>query len=396
MIVINDKSRCCGCSACSQICPTNCISMVRDEEGFLYPVVNESECIKCDLCLKVCPYLNEKIPQKPIKVFAVKNKDNHIRNKSSSGGFFSNLSNLFIDLKGVVYGVTFNSGWTVYHDSTDTLEGINKFRSSKYIQSDINNTYISVKKDLEKGKHVLFTDTPCQIDGLNLFLFKDYPNLITLDTVCLGIPSPLIFEKYLKEVLANSKNKIEDIKEINFRTKSEKWKATRLTIKTNNDKYLVAERPQKNAFLKGFGKGLYMRLSCHNCVSKNFRNKSDITIGDYWGIDEVAPSFNDKKGISLVMINSEKGLSFFDKVKNIEKIETSYNNAFKNNFAIEKSLSLTNNRKLFYDDYQKYGVIKTVNLITKEKNIEIFNKFITYYNNAIIRKTKNIYKQYIK
>ena len=179
MIEIKEKKNCCGCNSCVQRCPLHCISMQEDKEGFLYPMVNKTICTDCGLCEKVCPIINQDEPHIPTKFYAVKNKNEQIRTKSSSGGVFTLLAEQVITEGGVVFGARFNDKWDVIHDYTETIEGIDKFRGSKYLQSLIGDNYKNAEQFLNQGRNVIFTGTPCQISGLKHFLRKEYENLLT-------------------------------------------------------------------------------------------------------------------------------------------------------------------------------------------------------------------------
>ena len=202
MVENKDNKNCCGCEACVQKCPKKCISLVQDKEGFWYPHVDESLCIGCKLCDKVCPY-NEKsefsLSKSEEKLFAYKNDSSDILRESSSGGAFTELATCIIERGGVVYGAAFKDDWSVHHICIDNIEGLKKLRGSKYVQSNIENCYIDAEKKLQKGTIVLFTGTPCQIKGLKCFLRKDYPQLLTVDFICHGVPSPGIWKRYLNE-----------------------------------------------------------------------------------------------------------------------------------------------------------------------------------------------------
>ena len=202
MIEIKDKKDCCGCSACVQRCPKQCITLKEDNEGFLYPIVDKKTCIDCGLCEKVCPILHQGEPQKPLKVYAAKNLNEEIRRQSSSGGIFTLLAEQVIQEGGVVFGARFDENWEVKHDYTETIEGLAVFRGSKYVQSRIEDNYKKAEEFLKQGRKVLFSGTPCQIAGLKRFLRKEYEELLTVDFVCHGVPSPGVWRKYLKETVA--------------------------------------------------------------------------------------------------------------------------------------------------------------------------------------------------
>lgn len=199
MIFIQDKKECCGCSACASVCPKNCITMSEDSEGFLYPHVDESVCIDCHLCERVCPMINHGKDREPLAVYAAKNSNETIRMQSSSGGIFTLLAERVIDEGGVVFGASFNDRWEVVHDHVETKEELAKFRGSKYVQSKIGDNYRKVKLFLSEGRNVLFSGTPCQISGLKKYLRKDYDNLLAVDFICHGVPSPGVFRTYLQE-----------------------------------------------------------------------------------------------------------------------------------------------------------------------------------------------------
>lgn len=234
MIQIAQKTDCCGCEACVQRCPKQCISLKEDEEGFLYPIVNKDECIDCGLCEKVCPVINQNERHNPIKVLAAKNKDENIRLKSSSGGIFTLLAESILDENGIVFGACFNDKWEVTHGYTETKEGLSAFRGAKYVQSKIGDSYKQAKVFLKQNRKVLFSGTPCQIAGLKRYLRKEYDNLFTVDVICHGVPSPKVWRLYLDKILnlkdgqhsasSHSADKKTRIGGINFRSKSTGWK----------------------------------------------------------------------------------------------------------------------------------------------------------------------------
>lgn len=323
MIKIDSKEKCCGCWACVQRCPKHCITMVEDDEGFLYPKVDSSLCIDCSLCEKVCPVINQGEPRIPDVVYAAKNLNEEIRMASSSGGIFTLLAEEVIAKGGVVFGARFNEEWDVVHDYTETIEGLSAFRGSKYVQSRVGKCYSQVEEFLKKGRKVLFSGTPCQIAGLKRFLRKEYDNLLTVDFICHGVPSPGIWREYLKEETTRQcggKNTVLShpvlngrdarIESISFRNKSLGWKkfSFALTFSVSDghgekNSVLLSEPLNKNIFLRGFLADLYLRPSCYACPSKSFKSGSDITIGDFWGVQHVMPEIDDDKGVSVVMVN---------------------------------------------------------------------------------------------
>lgn len=374
MIKLENKKDCCGCMACVQICPNECIGIKSDEEGFNYPSVNTDACINCGLCNKVCPIINNKKNQHiPLKVYASKNLNEDIRLESSSGGIFTALAEKIIKHDGVVFGVSFDKHWNAVHTYTETIEGISAFRGSKYVQSYIGATYKEVKSYLKKGREVLFSGTPCQIAGLKRYLMKEYPNLITIEILCHGVPSPKVWQKYLNE--KKKEFKCNDIVQINFRDKIEGWSKYHFTIKFKNG--LKYDTPfYKDIFFKGFLNNLYLRPSCYSCKCKNDYTNSDIIIADYWNINEALPQYNDNKGISLILVNSEKGLSFIHSLSSqIEFIETGYDICIKKNGGFLENILIPEKRTKFFSLLEKNNLLSNnidnclrTNLYTKIRN----------------------------
>lgn len=207
MIHIVDKHKCCGCEACVQACPKECISLKADAEGFLYPTANASQCVECGLCERVCPVTNQSKAQQPLQTYAATNNNDAIRQDSSSGGIFTLLAEITIAEGGVVFGARFNDNWDVEHAYAESIDELAAFRGSKYLQSHIGNTYRQAQRFLNDERKVLFVGTPCQIAGLKHFLRKDYPNLLTVDIICHGAPSPLVWKKYLDETISLNERK---------------------------------------------------------------------------------------------------------------------------------------------------------------------------------------------
>lgn len=366
MIQIEEKKNCCGCNACVQVCPRQCIAMQEDNEGFLYPHVDEEICINCHLCEKVCPALNQSKPREPLKVYAAINKDEKIRMESSSGGIFTALAERIIDESGVVFGACFDNKWDVVHDYVETKEELRRFRGSKYVQSRIEDNYRKVESFLKAGRKVLFTGTPCQIAGLKLLLGKSYDNLLAVDFVCHGVPSPGVWRRYLKEEIARQcdrKNTVlprpiheKDVRvdNISFRNKTLGWKkySFALDLSTTNgsgEKFSFCSRMSlnENIYLKGFLANLYLRPSCYKCPIKYGKSGSNLTLGDFWGLQSVMPELDDDKGMTALLVNDTHGKDWVDNVE-IDLWETNYESVLKGNPSLEKSVSIPKNRKRFF------------------------------------------------
>ncbi len=333
-----NKNDCCGCGSCYQSCTHNSINMVDEGYGFKFPHVNNDKCVNCGICLKSCP-LQKVVKNTQLISYASKNKDENIRLQSSSGGLFYEFSKYIIDeLKGVVFGAKFDSNFNVVMDYTTTILGINDFMRSKYVQADTNKTFYECKKFLEEGRYVLYTGTPCQINGLKCFLKKDYDKLYTIDIACHGVPSQKVWSSYVKKL----KNKYGEIEAINFRDKKNGWKDYNFTVNFKNG-FTFSESYNTNEFMKLFLSDKILRRSCYSCKYKNIYSKSDLTIGDFWGINDFKKELNDNKGISAVVVNSKKGESLIES-NNIDKYICDYSTLCKKNGGFKNEIKLPNDR----------------------------------------------------
>lgn len=349
MVNIVDKSRCCGCSACVLVCPKQCISFDEDKNGFLYPVVNKDLCINCGLCEKVCPFLNPSKPRKPVKVLAAINPNEEIRMRSSSGGVFTMLAEAIIDKGGVVFGARFDENWEVMHDYIEIREGLDAFRGSKYAQSKIGITYKEVKDFLMQGRKVLFSGTGCQIAGLRLFLRKEYDNLLMVEIVCHGVPSPAVWRAYLDEKANRNK-----INSINFRDKRNGWNGYGLTIEKDDD--IIYELYTSNRYMQIFLKDLCLRPSCANCPVKQGASGADLIIGDFWGVENIHPEMYDNKGCSFVVVNSEKGKEQIVQI-NTKNLEITYEEGCRYNPCLVQSSAESRYAPIFWRQFHKSGVM---------------------------------------
>ena len=311
MIEVLEKRLCSGCTACAVICPKNCISMKEDGEGFLYPVVDKNSCIKCGLCIKTCPIIEKKQKKdnEDPRAYAVVNKNEEIRKKSSSGGVFYQLALYVIRRGGVVFGAAFNDDFSVSHKWIDSEDKINIFQGSKYVQSKIEDSFVKAKDFLDSGRLVYFSGTPCQIGGLLSFLKKPYDNLITQDFICHGVPSPMVWKKYL-----DYKKQGKKIKEVSFRDKRNGWRKFTICLKFD-DGSEYSETLQKDLYLRAFLKNLCLRQSCYNCSFKTISRNTDITLADFWGVEKEYPELYDERGISLVLLQSATGEKIFNEIK---------------------------------------------------------------------------------
>lgn len=350
MITINNKKDCMGCYACSNICPQNCISMKDDNEGFWYPQVENDKCINCGLCIKACPIINKTTLENEPYAYACMNKDEAIRLESSSGGLFTIIAEQIIDQWGVVFGARFDDRFSVIHSYVETKEELYKFRGSKYVQSKIGDTYKQVKHFLDQGKEVLFAGTPCQIGGLNSYLGKSYDNLFCIDIICHGVPSPIVWQKY---IACQENHAGASTRRIAFRHKKEGWKRYSVSfLFQNNIEY--HQTLDKDLYMKAFLKNICLRPSCYDCEFKTLHRQSDITLGDFWGIENVVPEMDDDKGTSLIFVNSPKGQSMLEEIRDrISCKEVDINQAVSYNSAAINSVEYNPKRDCFFLDLGK-------------------------------------------
>lgn len=329
MIALKSKSDCCGCSACFQICPKHCIAMQADEQGFQYPIVDQSICVNCHLCEKVCPEISTPAYDAIVGTLATTNPDPEELESSSSGGIFSMLAKSVIHGGGVVFGAAFEEDWNISHIAVDSLEGIVRLRGSKYLQSKIASAYLQVERILEGGgRRVLFAGTPCQIAGLSTFLGKQYDTLVKVAIACHGVPSPLIWQEWLDYIGVATR---EELAFVNFRYKRPSWDdySFRLIKKDGTERVIDSRH---NLYMRGFIDGFYSRPSCAACPFK--RNSSaDLTIADFWGVKQVDTSVYNPKGVSLVILHSQTGKECIEDTGATCK-EVSYHEAVKYNKAL--------------------------------------------------------------
>lgn len=349
MIEIKKKSDCCGCTACANICPKNCIEMREDEEGFLYPHVDKEKCINCGLCEKVCPVKNAKENKKVKHTYIFQHKDDKIRRQSTSGGAFTAIAEYVIDKGGIVYGAIFDENYNVIHKGIDKKDELYKFRNSKYVQSNPKSTFKEVKENLEKNRYVCYSGTSCEIEGLKNYLAKDYDNLILVDVVCRAVPSPLVWRKYLNL----RKKQYKDIKYIMFRDKYYGYKYSNLSIynKNNDKKKEYHSGVESDPYLRAFFSNICDRPSCYECKFKKDNRESDITIWDCFDVEKFNKSFDDDKGTSRVMTNSKKGEQIIKEIsKNNNCEEVDFEKATKGFLAMYQPVKTNEKREKFFDD----------------------------------------------
>jgi len=379
------KEHCCGCTACANICPRNAITMTIDEEGFLYPEIDTHLCVECGACLKVCAFHKKdfanKIPKEQ-EVFALKHVDDEVRRKSTSGGAFTAISDYVLNHNGVVYGAILNDNFQVIHSKAINKEQRDEMRGSKYVQSNLGNIFKDIKSSLESDKLVLFTGTPCQNGGLKSYLGKEYDNLFLCDIACHGVPSPKVWEDY-KEYL--EKTYQDKIKNVIFRSKDTGWRNSSLKVEFNESNHI--KNMKEDPYYILFFSHLSIRKSCHQCVYASYHRVTDITMADFWGIENSDKSFADNIGVSLLLVNTKKGKEMLENIKgDLHLINSNHSNCYQPIFEAPSKISPK--RQLFWKEYlekesataiEKYGRLSLLQTFLK-KVLVPFLKITGLYN----------------
>lgn len=314
MIEIKDKKRCSGCTACESICPKGCIQMKADEEGFVYPVVDTEKCIHCDACDRVCPIQNPiKEEEKEQKAFLVQHKDEQVRLESSAGGAFTAIATLVIEKGGVVFGAAYDDNFQVHHTYVENTNDLKRFRNSKYVQSNLGDSFKQVKNFLKEDRWVCFSGTPCQIEGLYKYV-GSHNKLILVDVVCHGIPSPLIWNKYLEyQDVEHSKPS-----NIRFRDKYYGYKYSTMSM-IKDEKNIYHAGSQLDPMLRAFFSDTCDRPSCYECPFKKRYRVSDLTIWDCFSVYDFDKSMDDDKGTTRVLCHTEKGKAVIGDIQKLVK-----------------------------------------------------------------------------
>ena len=314
------NQQCTGCGACFQICKTGAITMRTQDDGFLYPQIDQEKCVCCGQCMKVCHVLNCDTLNCPTLCYAAQTKEKNILCQSTSGGLFYMLAARILKNNGVVYGCVFDEHYNAIIERAESFEQIQPMHGSKYVWSDSSASYSSVKRDLENGRQVLYTSLPCQAAGLRKFLQKSYDNLYIVDVLCGGAPSPFAFQKYL-ETLTDETDK-KNLR-FQFRDKDRYGAGVNCTYYVNGTKHY--ENWLENSFYYAFSSKsrITWRRSCYGCNYKSVNRISDISIGDYWGVEKYHSAFNPRDGVSIILINTQKGIGLFELIKDEIRYEKS-------------------------------------------------------------------------
>lgn len=382
MIQIKDKSDCCGCTACASICPKDAITMEPDTLGFKYPKVDLSKCIACGLCEKVCAFndsYDKSLNLKEPEIYAARHKDMHEIETSRSGAAFIAISDFVLENGGIVYGVGYKEHFRVVHKRATTKEERDEFKGSKYVQSDLDGIFRQVKEDLKQGYTVLFSGTPCQTAGLNSYIGKKLrENLVLVDIVCHGVPSPYIWRDYLAYIEKKYKSKVV---KVDFRDKS------RIGWSGHIESFIFKKGNKREftTYTNLFYRHIMLRPSCSMCHFTNFSRPSDFTLADYWGWEKLSLDFNkDNKGCSLLLVNTKKGLEIFE----MRKEKLNYLVVTNQELCIQPNLQQPSKFDPHWKDFSKLYSLKGFVAVVKR------------YGNLgwryILRQKKQAIKKYIR
>ena len=350
MIQITDKAMCCGCTACVNACPVQCIVMRRDkDEGFDYPVANPDICIGCGRCESVCPVLEPAQPSEPIEAYAVRCES--LVDVSSSGGVFPALAKAVVDEGGVIFGAVMEPDMIAGHAEADTLEEVERMRGSKYVQSDMYSVMSDVKEYLKNGRKVLFTGTPCQVAGLNKYLGAHSEDLITVDIACHGVPGPGLWKMYVD---ALEKRHGARMTSVDFRDKSKGWR--HYCFKTSYGQKDVCVKAVDDPYMALFMQDMTLRPSCYSCPARNGRSHSDLTLSDLWNVRNTVPELNDDRGVSGVLVNSAVGGELLRSIDASFMKEVPVDNVMAENGGFAVSVAMPEKRAEFFEGLKVAGV----------------------------------------
>ena len=362
--LFENKKDCCGCGACKNVCPRDAIFMVADADGFVYPVIDKHQCIDCGACRNVCGYQNIPERSKPSACYAVAARDAALLKQSASGGIFAVMAKKILEDAGVVYGVAMpmeEDGLTARHIRVETVQQLTALQGSKYVQSDIGMTYRQAKQDLQEGRQVLFSGTPCQIAGLVSFLGKKCENLLTMEVICHGVPGNQMFRDYLRTLELQKKR---SVTAFSFRTKKKGQGMNTCVDYLGADGTHTAETRNGHmySYMHYFLKSYIYRSNCYSCPFATAERIADITIGDYWGFHEEHPSLSmdvdlsNAKGVSCMLLNSDTGIRHFEECRvNLTVLETTFEKIAKHNEQLRNPCKKTQERDVILGLYREQG-----------------------------------------
>ena len=370
--LLANRYHCCGCGACAAACPTGAIRMETDAEGFAYPVVDSERCIHCGACERACP-ADRPIPESetgPEAYYAYAKEEAVVRN-SSSGGIFTALAEEILQENGLVFGAGYDKDYRVCHMAVASTEELYRLRTSKYVQSDLLDTFLQAKNALQEGKKVLFTGTPCQIAALKRYLGREYETLYTADIICHGVPSPLVWKTYLEQVHPGK-----EIQRISFRDKTFGWYGFSMRIDAEGEKPYI-ERATKDPYVRAFLANLTLRPSCYQCQYKTLDRFSDITMADYWGVELVHPELKEQQGVSLALVHSGKGRRLLNKASaQLNVKETNREKAVAMNHAALHSVPWHPKRDEFFSKMHTEAMASLVKRCLKQPLKKKIRRFV--------------------
>ena len=356
------KENCCGRHACYNVCPKFAINMVADKEGFLYPNVSVEKCVNCGMCLNICPSVTKLPLNSGDKAYACYARNCEERLSSSSGGFFSVLARKFLNEEGIIFGASFNEKMEVEHLGISKTEELHKLKGTKYVQSKIGTNYKDVKRELLKGKKVLFSGTPCQVAGLEAFLGEKYDNLLSIDLICHGVPSPSVWKRYLNERFGE-----DNVNAMQFRNKREGISNVKLDYMLKSGE-IVQESYNESPYIKGFIENFYTRPSCFRCNFKGIKRYSDITIGDFWSAKEFHPEIDDSYGVSGIIVHTAKGERWLETVKDqLILYDAQASEIAVWNECLLESVKENPYRQLFFEKWTQFTIEDMISELARKK-----------------------------
>ena len=393
MIKIKSKKDCCGCYACFNICPKKAISMISDDEGFLYPSINIKECVECGACEKVCPIINKKVHKdEQTEGYIIRNKNEKIVFESTSGGAFTVFAEYVLNKGGVVYGAGYDDSMTVVCKKATNIDQLKEMRGSKFVQATLGTTFQKIKKDLLEQKIVLYSGTPCQISGLLSYLGKKPNNLICIDFVCRGVPSPGLWANYVTYMEDKFNSKIIGVR---FKHKTYGYHTTTMKVDFANGKNYYGSG-RVDPYMKAFVSELSSRPSCANCSFKGIERVSDISLFDCYEYSKVTGKYDDDKGYSSLFIHTEKGKKVFDEIKDKIWFEEEDINKLVlcNGIMVCNSAKPHKKRAEFYEKAAMYPIDQAMDMVlpitAKDRMIEKTKSIL--YKTGLIRIARKMTK----